>query len=135
MSKSQISILVVLLLQACYFGANPTFYDRELPGELRLFAMDAKSKLALWEPMEGTSGSFFAVVSPTIYEIGWCNDYVIVKSHPNNDKSVTIWHIVDITNNNATYEFVSEEAFNRGRKEFVRIPDTLSFFLAFEELR
>ena len=50
---------IIVLLQACYFGDNPTFYDRKLPGGLLLSAMDEKKNLALWEPMQvGSGGSF-----------------------------------------------------------------------------
>lgn len=59
----------IVLFQSCYFGANDTFYNRELPDGLRLFAMDEKENLALWEPMGSGGGSFSGVIMPTIYAL------------------------------------------------------------------
>ncbi len=167
--------------------------------------MDKKENLILWEPMNvGSGGSYSGVVGPTIYEIGWTEDFVIAKTHPNlshllnngassdflsdselavirdsscyifrtiedqrdsskydpkktfkrNDKwwselyqvrladadslmpfkKLTYWHIVEIKKSNKVFTATSEEAFNNEKKR-LNIPDTLSFFLKFEDLK
>ncbi|MBK7298840.1 MAG: hypothetical protein IPI91_20415 [Flavobacteriales bacterium] len=69
--------LLILLLQGCYFGDNPSVYHKELPGGLRLNAMFRMEEMALFK--KSSSG---AVLNNTITKIGWTDNFVIAQSHP-----------------------------------------------------
>ena len=69
--------LLILCLQGCYFGDNPSVYHRELPGGLRLSAMFSMEEMALFK-----KSSSSAVVKSTITKIGWTDNFVIAQSHP-----------------------------------------------------
>ncbi|MBL4604931.1 MAG: hypothetical protein JKY02_04505 [Flavobacteriaceae bacterium] len=172
--------LCFILIQSCYFGANVPVYDKDLPGNLKIYSLFEKDELGLFE--FDNTGFGYAIINPTIIEIGWTNDVIIARSHPEPNnipkeselinfisgelenqadyikfkkehlvnvngkwtlkyahvksgtdtiypyKIVPFWNIIDVTNKNKLYRFISKEKFNKKRQE-LQIPDSLSFFL------
>ncbi len=77
MKRSLIVSALLLLLQGCYFGHNPSVYNKDLPGGLRLDAMFHMEEMALYKKC--SSG---AIINSSITKIGWTDDFVIAQSHP-----------------------------------------------------
>jgi hypothetical protein len=71
--------LVLVLSQGCYFGENPILFEKELPGGLLLSAMDDMKNLTVWDLSEE---SVIGIIDATVFEIGWSDNFVIAKTHP-----------------------------------------------------
>ena|SRR5690554_3186592 len=89
MTIKKIILYIVLLfsLESCLFGDNPNIYEKELPENLSLSAMFEMRELTVWK--NNGDGFFTGIINPTIFEIGWTNQYIIAKTHPDLSKKIS----------------------------------------------
>lgn len=73
--------LIALSINSCIFiGDQPAIYDRLILKDIHLVASNDINKLTLYHAYE--RGGYLGIINPSIYEIGWSDDFIIAKSNP-----------------------------------------------------
>lgn len=73
--------LIALIINSCIFiGDQPAIYDRLILKDIHLVASYDIKKLTLYHAYE--RGSYLGIINPSIYEIGWSDNFIIAKSNP-----------------------------------------------------
>ncbi|GHT65536.1 hypothetical protein AGMMS50239_25520 [Bacteroidia bacterium] len=124
------------LLTGCSIG------DTHLIDKYYLVTIDVDEDLSVSYKLE--SGSYLGVVNPTVFAVGFNDDFIIVKQHPTNfgdtiNRSITDYYIIPI--NNKVNKWPDEnkigplthEEFLIKRKE-LKIPDELDFSTVLKKL-
>lgn len=75
------------------------------------------------------------IVPETVFAVGHNRDFIIAKSHPNNNKNVTYYHIIEIAkkSTNQSPNLTLEQFENR--KKQLNVPKELNFDIVFDELK
>ncbi|MFC5284232.1 hypothetical protein ACFSSE_10935 [Pedobacter alpinus] len=116
--------------------------SKNLVGNYEVDYIDSKDNMSIYynDPQWGGLG----VVNPTVFAVGFNDDFIIVKQHPNVDfkidKGITNYFIIPL--NSPITEApednrigpLTESAFMKKRKE-LDIPSSLNFTLEFEDLK
>lgn len=93
----RVAVLVGMLpLSACFpFSAG----EEHLDGHYYLFATDVAEDMALYY-RTGQEGGVRRI-PPTVHAVGWDERHIIAQRHPENDRSVTEYYILDRTKDSA----------------------------------
>lgn len=134
-----------IFLIVVFFSSCSGLGENKLIGNYYLTKLDYSNKeLSLSYKLE-SSGDFIGVVNPTVFAVGYNNDFIIIKQHPSKfgealDKSVVNYYIVPlkVKIHNAPDENkigpLSQDEFLQKREE-LKIPEELSFTKIFKELQ
>jgi hypothetical protein len=130
-----IGVLLLLILESCYFGAG--LVEREITDDYFLFANNTLDEMSIWYHAEQYSNRL--IVPETVFAVGENGDFIIAKSHPKTtdngiNKSVTYYHIIEVDKKHTEQSpNLTLEQFERERKK-LNIPNDLDFDLVYEEL-
>ena len=113
-ARGALSLVVALgIAAACFPGDGGR---RELDDSYVLWAVDARSDMALWYHTPRLDG--LMRVPPTVFAAGWDTRHVIAKRHPNGARAVTEYYIIERAKDSAA----------RGNGEAVTGPLTAAAF-------
>jgi hypothetical protein len=129
-------IYLLLLMSSCHGSA----YEEYLVDNYSLKAMDVKSGMSVFY---NDNEYLIGVIQPTVFAVGYNNDFIIAKQHPNIfpeiDRSITNYFIIPIKNRVAESAEknvigpLTVEEFNAMQKE-LGVPESLIFTNVFEDL-
>ncbi|WP_156109301.1 DUF3997 domain-containing protein [Polaribacter sp. Hel1_85] len=134
--KKILGIIILLILQSCYFGAG--LVEKEITDDYFLFANNSLDEMSIWFHAEKYSNRL--IVPETVFALGENGDFIIAKSHPKNlksgiNKSVTYYHIIEVDKKSTEQSpNLTLEQFENKRKE-LNIPKNLDFEIVYEELK
>jgi hypothetical protein len=111
-------------------------YEKKLSGNYALVATDVLEQMDVSKMLP--SGSALGVIPATVFAVGWDNNFIIAKQHPNDaphhiDKSVANFYILRVIDGSLTGP-LDESAFQIKRKE-LQVREGLVFTLVFDELK
>jgi hypothetical protein len=131
-------LITGILLTAC-----SGMYEKHLTGNYYLTKTDyADEELSLSYKLE--NGDYIGVVNPTLFAVGYDDDYIIAKNHPQIrgaftfNKNVTYYYIVPLkykvhhSPDENRIGPLSEEEFKAKRKE-LKMSDSLTFTKIFKK--
>jgi len=133
-------IALCLLYTSCGLVINENIF-----GNYYLVASDTNEDLCLSYHESCDGGIYGTVVTPTVFAIGYNENYIIVKQHPRAfpnppDKSITNFYILPVKNgfnwrtNNGLLGPLTFDQFNQKRKE-LNIPNSLNFTKEMKDLK
>jgi hypothetical protein len=134
--KKILGIIILLILQSCYFGAG--LVEKEITDDYFLFANNSLEEMSIWFHAEKYSNRL--IVPETVFALGENGGFIISKSHPKNlesriNKSVTYNHIIEVDKKNTEQSpNLTLEQFENKRKE-LNIPKSLDFEIVYDELK
>jgi hypothetical protein len=139
MKTKIISLFIICLLSGCIGGLGFVTKDH-ICGNYYLVAPDDDVQLSLsyHEPTDGDNYGTF--ITETVFAVGYNEKYIIVKQHPNNNRSITNYFILPLIKgfnwrtNNGLIGPLTLEQFNEKRKE-LNIPDSLKFTIVKDNLK
>ena len=76
--KKILGIIILLILQSCYFGAG--LVEKEITDDYFLFANNSLDEMSIWFHAEKYSNRL--IVPETVFALGENGDFIIAKSHP-----------------------------------------------------
>lgn len=127
--------LVILSLSSCLFDYS---YTKQITGPYELSAVDEKEAMSIYADDKGVSG--IGIIGRTVFAIGYNEDYIIAKQHPDNDKSIINYYIIPLKYNVNRVSSIDENKigpltsmqFDLKRKE-LKI-DQVKFSIVFHDL-
>lgn len=122
-------MLAALLVAGC--GGFGFAYEKRLSGKYGLVATDVLEQMSVCEMLP--SGSGLGVISETVFAVGWDEQYIIAKQHPDGNKSITHFYILRVSDGTLTGP-VDEMRFTMERHK-IGVPASLSFTLVFDSLK
>ena len=134
-----IFLYIICLLSSCIGGSGFVTKDH-IFGNYYLVAPDDDIQLSLsyHEPVDGDNYGTF--ITETIFAVGYNEKYIIVKQHPNNNRTVTNYFILPLIKgfnwrtNNGLIGPLTLDQFNEKRKQ-LSIPDSLKFTIVKDNLK
>lgn len=90
MTKQLLLLLTLLVLSGCLSDYN---YNQEITKGYSLGAMDEKENMSLYVSNDGYD---VGIVSETVFAVGYNDSFIIVKQHPNNNRSITNHYIIPL---------------------------------------
>jgi hypothetical protein len=90
-----IAIVAVLLghLAGCGF-----VHDEEITGPYRLVAVDISEQMIVCFGLE--NGNCVGRIPETVFSVGWNERFIVAKQHPQDNKAVTNYFVLDMTLDN-----------------------------------
>jgi hypothetical protein len=134
--KKILGIIILLILQSCYFGAG--LVEKKITDDYFLFANISLDEMSIWFHAEKYSNRL--IVPETVFALGENGEFIIAKSHPKNlesgiNKSVTYYHIIEVDKKSTEQSpNLTLEQFENKRKE-LNIPKSLDFEIVYDELK
>ena len=85
------ALIIVTLL-----GCDSWFLDgRKITGPYLLIAIDIREQMHIaYDLGDGTA---IGRIDPVVYAVGWNEKYIFAKQHPQNNRSITNYYIIDMT--------------------------------------
>lgn len=130
--KSLLRILIIFLIPSCHFGD----FSEPLTANYELDAIDVKRDMSIYVSIDE---SWVGVVDATVFAVGYNEDFIIAKQHPDFDKRVTNYYIIplkfkvaDSPDENRIGP-LTEREFMEKRKE-LGVPRSLQFTRVFKDL-
>lgn len=132
-SNSILFIFLIFTLQSCLFGGG--LVEREITDDYWLFANGKMEEMSIvYFPKDNGSD---LIVNETVFAVGYNENFILAKSHPNGSKLVTYYHIIEINKdeNNKPGQAVSMtfEQYKL-KKEQLKIPSDIDFSIVYKEL-
>jgi hypothetical protein len=92
--KSAIFALAIgaLLLMGCGMGS---LHDEKLVGPYHLAAISTLEDMQVCYAL--SNGDTVGRIEGTVYAVGWNDHFIVAKQHPNSNRSVTRFYILDIS--------------------------------------
>ncbi len=84
-------VSIIVVLSSC----NGFVKDVEVIDRYHLVAVDTDEGLGLAYKID-SSDNYVGVVSETVFAIGYNNDYIIAKQHPDNNRKIINYFIVPV---------------------------------------
>jgi len=85
------AILSSLLVSGCGFS-----HDEHITGPYRLIAVDIDSQMSIC--YQNQDGGAVGRINETVFSYGFNDRFIVAKQHPNNDRTVTNYFFLDMTN-------------------------------------
>ena len=137
--RNSIKYILGLFSVASLFSCNG-LKNEHIIGRYYFVAVDARENMSLGYSVNDDNSSFVDVVGETVFAAGYDDKYIIVKQHPENNRSVTNYYIVPIYKDfnyspeKGVIGALTLEQFNEKRKE-LNIDDSVMFSKEIENLK
>jgi len=135
----QNSVKLIYAFVLCAFISCKGVSEEQVIGNYYLVAMDyVKEETSLSYKLE--DGNSVGVVDKTVFAVGFNDNYIIVKQHPSNNRTITNYYIVPIYKESTLSPEkgligpLTLEQFNEKRKE-LNISDKVTFTKEIEDLK
>ncbi len=131
--NSILCISLIFIFQSCLFGVG--LVEREITDDYWLIANGKMDEMSIvYFPRDKGSE---LIVNETVFAVGYNDNFILAKSHPNGSKANTYYHIIEINkNSNNRPEQAASMTFEQYelKKEQLKIPSDLDFSIVYKEL-
>lgn len=139
--KFKIKIILVLIVYFILSCDSPP-YEKNINESYQLSTINGMENMTLFV---NDNGAYVGVVGPTIFAIGYNEDFIILKQHPTENgsypnKSITAYYIIPLKEKVNDY-IVDNKIGPLSKEEFLTkrnklgVPNYLKFTKTFEELK
>ena len=87
---------IVSMLSGCGLGFS---HNEHLIGPYRLIAVDTSEQMTVVYDLG--DGGFVGRIPQTVFSVGWNDNYIVAKQHPNNNRSFTNYYFLEIAKDSA----------------------------------
>ena len=127
---SMMFILLAFIIACAGIGFA---YEKELPGKYCIQATDTLDQMSIAKMPSDGGNLYGGVIGKTVFAVGWNDRFIIVKRHPEGDKSITEFYIIRVSDGHEGGPW-AEAGFNAERKK-LGVPKNLTFTLEFDGLK